>query len=318
MYHSFKIFGVLFCILIFLSGCRKDPSIPIQNGNNNCKELPTTPQSGWNFTTRNPNLNCLKSQYDPVSSEKIYYLSDDTTNRYLLSSLSRNINSKIFIDSKIISYPILNKNGWITFSKTDFNIYKIKSTGDSLVKLTTNGISMNPVWDMTGNYIYFNDANNLSVYRMTKTGILIDTLKNINSQLVVHDSLFAYLLNGGNSQSLYIKNSFTNATKLIETNTIKNSDDIIFGFFFDSQNSSLYYYDLKGLYKVNIANLTKTKIINSCPTERRLHYTISYVTNKIMATQISTKQINSSTLYNEYDLVEFDNDGSNPIIIKIP
>lgn len=318
MFQNFKIFGVFFCILIFLSGCRKDPTIPIQNGDKTCTDLPVTPQGGWNYTTRTLSLNCLKSQYDPFSSDKFYFLADDSINRYILWSYSRNSNFKTFIDSKIISYPIINKYGWLTFSKSDFNVYKIKSNGDSLLKLTTNGKSMNPVWDATGNYIYFNDANNLSIYRMSKNGTLIDTIKNINSQLVVHDSLFAYLSNDGNSQSLYIKNSFTNATKLIETKTVNHSDELIFGFFFDKENSAIYYYDLRGLYKINIANLTKIKIINSCPTERRLHYTISYVTNKIMATQISTQQINSSTLYNEYNLFEFNNDGSNPIIIKIP
>lgn len=313
-----KIICVFFCILATLSGCKKDPSIPPKNLGENCDELPSAPQGGWNYTTRNLNLNNLKSQSDLIYADKLYYLCDDSLNRYILWSLSRGTNIKSFIDSKIISSPILNKKEWITYSKSDFNIYKVKTNGDSLTKLTSNGASMNPVWDMTGNYIYYNDANNLSVYRMSKSGILVDTLKNVNSTVTLKDSLIIFLSNAGNSQSLYIKNYFTNSTKLLITQTLNHSNDLILGFFFDNSNTFVYYYDLNGLYKVNIDNYSKSKIISSCPKERRLHYSFNYLTNKIMATQISTTLINNYTLYNEYNLIEFNSDGSNPNIINTP
>lgn len=320
MLFNSKIFGFLFCILILISGCRKDPSIPKGNNTNfKCIALPDAPQGGWNMTTRNFNQNYLKSQYDPIDQFKIYFLSDDTSsNKYILWSLNRSSNIKFKITDNVISSPNISNNSRVTFSKTDFNIYTIKSNGDSLNKLTTNGISMNPIWDRSTDNIYFNDANNLSVYKMNKTGTLIDKLKNINSQIVTHDSLIAYLINGGSFQSLYIKNVYTNKTKLIETKKINNSADIIYGFFFDLKNQFIYYYDLNGLYKININELGKLKMINSCPSETYLHYSISYLTAKIMATQIITKQINSTTLYNEYNLVEFNNDGLNPVVIIIP
>lgn len=57
-------------------------------------------------------------------------------------------------------------NNWLIFTGKDYQVYKIKASGDSLTQLTNSGIYNNyPKWSPSGeSYIYFDNEN--SVYRL--------------------------------------------------------------------------------------------------------------------------------------------------------
>lgn len=315
---SNKILWLFFCTLLILAGCKKDPVIPTPNGDNQqpiCEKLPSSPPFGWNYTTRAKNLNVLKSTFDKINSNIIYYLSDDTANNtYLLWKLNRLTNSKQLLDNKVFGQPKINYNGWLVYYKSDLNLYIIKSDGDSLTKITNSGGFINPVWDNQNNILSFNNSISC-IIKLNKNGQIIDTLNTINSTVFTKDSLMLYFNSTSSSQNLILKNINSNSLKTIFSNSTPIT---YYDFFIDNTNSNIYYSNSEALYKVNLSINSTSKIITSCPKESYLHFSMSEINGNIMASKITSTVVSETTIYNQYDLYEFGAINLSPNIIAIP
>lgn len=310
-----KILWFSFYTLLFFAGCKKDPFIPGSDGDQKCDPLPLSPPFGWNYTTRAKTLNVLKSTYDKVNSNIIYYLSDDSTgNTYILWKLNRLTNSKQLLDTKVFGTPQINNNGWLVYYKSDLNLYTIKNNGDSLTKITSIGGYISPIWDNQNNVLSFNNNTNC-IIKLNKSGQIIDTLETVTSSAYAKDSLLLYFTASANQQSLILKNIYTNSLKIIFSNS---TPSVYYDFFLDNTNSNVYYSNSTGLYKVNLATNSNTKVITSCPRETLLHFSMSLITGKIMATKITSTVISETTIYNQYDLYDFETSTLKPILISIP
>ncbi len=310
-----KILWFSFCTLLFFAGCKKDPFIPGSGEDQKCDPLPLSPPFGWNYTTRAKNLNVLKSTYDKVNSNIIYYLSDDTTgNAFVLWKLNRLTNSKQLLDTKVFGTPQINNNGWLVYYKSDLNLYIIKNNGDSLTKITSLGGYILPTWDNQNNILSFNN-NTSCIIKLNKNGQIIDTLKTITSNVYAKDSLLLYFTASTNSQSLILKNIYTNSLKTIFNNS---TPSVYYDFFIDNTNSNVYYSNSEGLYRVDILTNSNSKVITSCPRENLLHFSMSLITGKIMATKITSTVISETTIYNQYDLYDFETANLKPTLISIP
>ncbi len=70
---------------------------------------------------------------------------------------------------------------WIIFTGTDLNIWKVKSSGDNLVKLTFTGdFNVQPDWNSTGEqFIYRDGGGNIII--ADEDGLHLDTLETISS-----------------------------------------------------------------------------------------------------------------------------------------
>lgn len=305
----------LIYILLILVGCKKDPII-FNNviKNSTCEQLPKTPPFGWDYTTRKKNLNVSHSIYDKINPNIIYYLADDTLNNtYILWKLNRITNLKIQLDKNVFGQPQINSKGWLVYYKNDLNLYVIKNNGDSLKQITNSNNYIEPVWDEDENNILtYNNTTNC-IIRINKNGQNLDTLFNINSPVFIKDSLMLYFITFTNSQSLVLKNLNNNTSKNIFTNT---SPLTYYNFFTDSKN--VYYSNSEGLFKTNLITNSVIKILNSCPKELFLHFSTNFITSKLMATKISIKNLNETTLLIQYDLYELDENASNQKMIIIP
>lgn len=309
---AFK-YWFVFYILLFIEGCKKDPKIDTNLG---CEKLPPTPPLGWVFQTRNPQLNIQEARYSTLNDNLIFYLSHDSIYNYLLWSFNKQTKIKKLLDNNVFSSPSINKSGWIVYYKSDFNIYKIKINGDSLTQLTTSGGFFYPVWDETGTNIYFNNANKPALYKMTNLGSIIDTAKDIKSRVFVKDSLIVFIENYNNATNFMLKNIKQNSIKKIFTFSF--DEDIIYDFFLNTNNSSLFFFGGKGLYKLNMQDNSFKKVISNCDKELFIDFSMSYLSNKLLATKITTKVLSNTTLYNQYDIYEFDENQSNPAPINTP
>lgn len=310
-----KILWFSFCILLLFAGCKKDPFIPGSGSDQKCDPLPLSPPFGWNYTTRAKTLNVLKSTYDKVNSNIIYYLSDDSTgNAYILWKLNRLNNSKQLLDTKVVGMPRVNTNGWLVYFKTDLNLYVIKNSGDSLQKITSSGGYINPTWDGQNNILSFNDNTKCAI-KLNKNGQILDTLETVTSSPYAKDSLILYFTASANQRSLILKNISTNSSKIVFSTS---TPSVYYDFFLDNTNSNVYYSNSTGLYKVNLAANSNTKVITSCPRENLLHFSMSLITGKIMATKITSNVISETTIYNQYDLYDFEANTLKPTLISIP
>jgi hypothetical protein len=189
---------------------------------------------------------------------------------------------------------------------------KVSSTQNDIK--TTSGSFFYPVWDETGTNIYFNNANKPALYKMTNLGSIIDTAKDIKSRVFVKDSLIVFIENYNNATDFMLKNIKQNSIKKIFTFSF--DEDIIYDFFLNTNNSSLFLFGGKGLYKLNMQDNSIKKVISNCDKELFIDFSMSYLSNKLLATKITTKVLSNTALYNQYDIYEFDENLSNPVLIN--
>lgn len=86
----------------------------------------------------------------------------------------------------IFNQPKWGKNGWIVFNVingADREIYKIKSNGDSLKKLTSGHPDLFPEWNFNATKIIFNRATYLAspsskIFIANDTGLVLDSIDN--------------------------------------------------------------------------------------------------------------------------------------------
>lgn len=220
---------ILFILLggmIFFFQCTKDKIEP------SCIEIDqlTGMRGELLFPTTQPVINGF-AYFNPNNSDEIIYRRADQT--VLKMELIRyNLNTKekkLIYQGDIYSRPRWGKNDWILLHLKDdlgYNIYKVKSNGDSLTALTTSGNCFFPEWDV---------ASNKLIYELGFTNptefIISDSDGNIQDTVFVgvgsmgswqHSELVA----NGTFKGLFLGNPMSNDYELIyETEKINQSGD---------------------------------------------------------------------------------------------
>lgn len=319
------IFTILFLLLIF--SCKKPEKIstlvstPFQEI---CDSLPPEPQTGWNYTTPKQHLNYSKPVYDPHDKNILYFISGDTTGKiYLLWRLNRLTNTKILLDDRVSNHPQINANGWLVYFKFNWNIYKIKSNGDSLTQLTFDGDSQYPVWTSDGQFIYYVSSAGGTVYKMNSKGSGKIVIPAVAGSIFATDTLIFYVTLGPSSNMMGVRerNMKTGVEKQVLLTEVSNTSlKFIQQFFYNDKTQDFYWSNGYGLYKKNLkTNEQMTLINNPCyKTKYNIFYSLSPITGKIAATVVSSKVVNEIDFYSEYNIFEYNKYGNSPVKINIP
>ncbi len=311
--------GLIFGALILLAACKKDPPITIGQLNPpgeqficedttvNRGPLPPDPVWGWDFATFFGNKSVWRAAYDPVDINIIYYLTAENVSTIRsLWRYNRVTGEKMLLDNKVMTTISINKRGWLTYEKMDRNIYVIKSNGDSLKKITTNGNSLNPVWTDDGNFIYYVNDNNVAnpIFKATREGVIVDTLHNIQSAIFPCKE-FIYHLKLENNVFSVIQRNLNNGSERV-IHHLGCSD-----FYTDSDNTKLYTLADNGLYETDLNTLITTKIVETNPTSLSYRSGIkrSPINGRFIGIQDSVFVINASTLGSHARIIEIKPDG---------
>ncbi|HEX7413429.1 MAG TPA: hypothetical protein VF411_05230, partial [Bacteroidia bacterium] len=163
-----KIFIVFSCLL-FLT-CRKDPPLPIHE----CvdvADIPTFNDTIYNTPCFNPNN----------SNEIIYVQGIQSIHKSNLVKQNLSTGHKTYIISDIWQKPDWSVKDWIVFNHADNQVWKIKTNGDSLQQLTSQG-GLEAIWDKTGNKIAYwtetgiGQTNTYYTFITDISGNIMDTL----------------------------------------------------------------------------------------------------------------------------------------------
>jgi hypothetical protein len=312
----------IFVFVAFLFSCKKDTPIPSSSSEDTCT-LSGAPATGWVIESRNSVLNLYNGFSDPLGSNYLYYLFDryqtQSTNGSwgILCKVDLVTGTKIKLDSSVIGIPQINQHGWITYYKLDQNIYKIKTNGDSLTKLTNDNNNMQPYWNYSGNYIYFaKSSGSIETIVMNENGITIDTVKNVNG-LLNHSKISnkAILTKFSNNQAqLFLHDLSNSSDKLLCSLTNNNFQSPVF----DNTDAYIYWTDNDGLKRVNVSTLAVDLLFKKCQRQEFYNFTLAFNANTFVATKTTRNAKSSSTLYVQTDLYKLNLDGSNPQIINVP
>ncbi|PBQ34701.1 hypothetical protein CNR22_23970 [Sphingobacteriaceae bacterium] len=280
-----------------------------------CKDLPEPPKPfGWYDSTENKAKTVTSFLFDPVNPDRIIYVINGDESGY----------NKLFFytvptkQSKYIctlgSYlPDVNKNGWITFSDVDNNIFVVKNNSDSVYQLTTYQHGKNPKWDNSGSYIYYFQE---AFAAFNSSMIRIDVLGN---QAGVFDMDLPYFTSFRNSfKTLLVENKNNAANVKIRDFTNLGDERILLsgpmysnGTHFNFNNLTLdktdenfFWSNSYGIFRCNISSLKVDTLLKNCPNQIYRNPVISFKNNELTYTREYITVLSSYRLYHEFKCME--------------
>ncbi len=212
----------------------------------------------------------------------------------------------------VLNSPRWHKNGWIVFDY-NYNIYKVKENGDSLTRLTNEGQSYFPSWNINGSAVIFRRVDespwpNLNI--IDNNGNLIQVL---DSTIGGHrttswspvENKIAYNRHKG------IGLSFVDQKQLGEVKDVTNHELGILSLSWFSNGEWITWASLFQFGKTNI-NTGETKILRQgCYALRYSRPAVSPDDTKIIVERDDIRKTGPSSGYQETYLYIMNADGSN-------
>lgn len=293
---------------IFLSGCvyhNEDELYP------EC-DFPPSPGYEWNYDYSENYL--AYPNFNPENGNEILFQRkpNSTTQNAELHKLNLTTGERELIyTGALISSSYWGKNDWILLNKTDYNIYKIKSNGDSLTQLTFTGNRLFPRWieDYSKIICYGFEAGGII---MSSDGMALDSISyfdnSASSSNLNHFSL-------GHAESIAIfelgADTFKILSHLPHTEIGVVGSEII-------NDSEIIWSTNSSIYKTVIGTGQTTRIKQFCD-----HYfgysfpSYSPQLNKVVWKKSQTTVVDSQNLYEEAVIVIMNPDGTDEEEIEI-
>ncbi|MEX1001388.1 MAG: hypothetical protein WDZ35_04670 [Crocinitomicaceae bacterium] len=309
---------VLFSICLFvgflvLFSCRKDPK-----PNFDCEEIPPFTESNYGFGYKYisdtiKDISYGLPQFNPNNSDEIIFYRSDKKNS-TNSMVKYNLNSKletIVYEGDIASHPRWSIKDWIIFGKANGNVWKIRSSGDSLTQLTFDNQSYSPIWNQGGNkFIARNISSNLMSVIYSENGIPLDTISfdvynsdswDYDSLLISHHYFKIDVINPNNNQLL----------KSYEY----DANEVLWGSVLRLDAEFIVWSQIDGIYKSDINFSKIEKVKSTCNAEQYLLGSVNNTKNKMIWFKVSRTLMNEDTIYQTNTIVLMNTDGSGEVTI---
>lgn len=306
--------------LLLFTGCKKDLSL-LESPNENQGDC--TPILPCNQVTIGPGYTYIPDfenfvaapKFNPNNDNEFVYLKRPYYDLWELYTYNLISKEKKLLHTGIIWYqPQWGKNDWILFCQNDENIYKIKSNGDSLIKLTNLNNLHHPIWNYDGTkFLAFTRASNLFSLLFDANGNIIDTVyfgqtSNSNFQnpnyIVsnVDQNVLFFNMNTNSLEFQYDYSGFTGST-------VFNSSGG--GSIFWLNNTTVIYSNIKGLNRLSIPELTNENFKISCNSKIYQFGDINNSKTKMIWSRGDFTQIDECTLKYKTRIYLMDIDGNN-------
>lgn len=277
-------------MILGLVSCRKDKTPPIHLGEDSeCHTFPMLLQSYFVSETFMFKQPCFNPNNQ---NEFVFHFQDYSQNSFQLVKYNISTKQKTILyqsnNHKIWGQPKWNTGGWIAFTRINSqsgyvdHIFIVKENGDSLKQFTTTTANHDPVWDSSGENLYWAHSPVLGVpyffLKKSLYGIENDTILRDGD---AHGGVSTYNDVSNNDLLLsatlienkpYIGMSNLNSSPLTFSKVL-NVDNTQYaglsGISFSNNNFEAYisFYN-NGLYKLNTSNGQLTLLIPFCNSKR--------------------------------------------------
>lgn len=174
-------------LIIALNSCKKEEPIVIANTDENleirnCEPFPKPDISSGDPSDYSEYSENFVSHLEtnPSNPNEIVYIEGNFPNSKLIRLNILTSEKKVIYNENIIGHLSWSVKDWILFQRNnDFNIYKIKSNGDSLTQLTFQGLKYHhAIWDPKGERImvYNKLKSTFKTEIMDEAGQVIDSM----------------------------------------------------------------------------------------------------------------------------------------------
>ncbi len=275
---------IAFLSFLFILGCgkkNKDPeqipeeATPVSDTGFKCGDLPPTPKNfGWQDTLTNGNKCIHTFFFNPVNADEIIYIVNGDefgTNKMFNYNIPSGTTTYL---ANVGNYlPRINSKGWIVYSDLDNNIWKIKSKGDSLTQLTADKHSFDPVWDYSGNYIYYFAEASGSVgsqlMKVSAGGQYVNSFPQDLANTAAFrksDRILYQKVKNNTNVSVTLRNMQTSSeTELISGPKESKSGQANFdNLGLDNTDENFYWSNSNGIFRCNIATLKIDTLYKNC------------------------------------------------------
>lgn len=202
-------------VMIFFVTCEKDPFIGY-----GCGDLDDLKE--WGYIIDKDSITYFSPCYNPNNNNEFVFI-EKSDSDYISKLCTFNMltKEKVLLADYPSYHPQWGKNNWIVFNRFNSQIWKVKSNGDSLTMLFSEGTNYNLVVNPEGNTFAFKNQieNEAKMLVSGINGIVADTLptpifnsaswSKDNDRISVVRSGFAYIIG-------YYNSNFTLFTELYD------------------------------------------------------------------------------------------------------
>lgn len=324
-----KIYYISLPLLLIALGCKHDPiEIPVICEEavfypaDSCHIIPPSP-SAFGYDIQPLPFGQRRPVFNPNDPDEILYLhvnSDPFTRFYTeLWVLNLCNGKKRYVTDKASFNPDWSIKDWIIFEDYSFQLWKIKSNGDSLTQLTFQHQHNRPRWSPDGNsFLHYqvDRTPNGNLILMDETGNLI----RIQDSTLGGWAMFSWDLDGKN-YAYASEGGFKIANmenKLIDTFPNISPVGYILGIVWHPNKEEIYWTDRLGIYKTNLETRATQTLLNRCENNKTyVTFSISPDKTQMLVEQHYYTKIGENLVQQEYNLVSLDMDGTNEQRIKV-
>jgi hypothetical protein len=337
-----QVLALLFLIVLFDACCPDTEAVPCQIG----LEANLTQINDTVFT---PCLDCVtfgcvsERSYDqrygyeypvfnPNNANELAFLKKDFQSTQA-NELSREVVIYNFCTSetKIIASDAFygldwSVRGWLIYTGTDRNIWKVKSNGDSLTQMTFDGNYNNfPKFSFDGeSFIYTKQSSNFGwLLRSDNTGVNIDTITDIGGKgkwsWYDESQLIHMHVKGNLTSAISLHNILTNVVSDIHTLSYSMSNDSLVIQTTKLNDHSLLWCALRTIGITDINTGTYKVIENKIPNVQFEAIAVSPDQQRIVINyRYIDRKVDNCTYSVRYKFKVVDLNGENDMQINIP
>jgi hypothetical protein len=274
-------------LLLALTFCKKqgenpgdtppeEPAAPVDTGLG-CRNLPPTPVPfGWYDSIRDPDENITAFVINPVNpSEAIIVVEGNILGYNKMFTFNIPSRTSKYLASIGDFLPQVNKQGWILYNTSDFDIFKIKANGDSLTQLTHNKRSMDPKWDHTGKNFYYLETAYLNmqsaIIKRTASGVFLNQIEAGMPNIACFKKSDKILLMRVYDTTITVyQRTLTSgpgygSEKAVATGSFSIRGEPFFDdLTVDCDDQYMYWCNSKGVFRQNLSGGTPELVLKSC------------------------------------------------------
>ena len=314
-----RLITFLVCLIfIMLSACKKE-KLPDKF----CEEIPPPGNSlwGWQFSKQLPyrEMPCFNPNNPDEFIVRSYNQIGDTAFQLIKYNMVSG-EKQVIYEGNFGVRPRWSRKDWILLNLRDFNIYKIKSNGDSLTQLTTGGNCLGGEWSKTGDrfvYELFGVLSGSARVICDDLGNPLDTALGGGylSASWQHDSLMVAANVMGGVTIVDLGSGSDVYQGINPVNSVSNTLGKTTAEWLDDKN--VIWANINGIFTTNIEDEIMIPLKESCNAKIYKYPTVSFSTQKVIF-QRDDKEVtgkNVGVVTSRFFMMNFDGSDMEEIVI---